>query len=57
MTRPTLLVEVLNNALGLELADFAEARVFIRSPEGSAMLNAWLKSRPDDDGDEGEPAA
>ena len=44
-----LLVRVLNAALGLELADFTEARVFLRSPEGDALLEAWLASHPDDD--------
>ena len=57
-TGRSILADALNRALGLELADFGEARVFLRSREGSGLLDAWLKSRPDDDdGDEGEPAA
>jgi hypothetical protein len=44
-----LLVRVLNAALDLDLADFAEARVFLRSPEGDALLEAWLASHPDND--------
>jgi hypothetical protein len=52
-SRPPLLVKVLNAALGLDLADFAEAREFLLSPEGSEMLDAWLASHPDDS-DDGE---
>jgi len=48
-SHPSLLVTALNAALGLELADFAEARAFINSPEGSEMLDAWLASQPDDE--------
>ena len=47
--QPPLLVRVLNNALGLDLADFTEARVFLRSPEGDALLEAWLAAHRDDD--------
>ena len=46
--RPSLLVKALNGALGLDLADFTEARVFLRSPEGADMLDAWLATRPAD---------
>ena len=47
-SRPPLLVKVLNAALGLDLADFAEARAFLLSDEGAEMLDAWLASHPDD---------
>ena len=56
MTRRAL-VDALNGALGLELADFDEAREFINSPEGSEMLDAWLASHPDDSGGDGERSA
>ena len=48
MTRRAL-TDALNSALGLELADFAEARAFLLSDEGSQMLDAWPASEPDDD--------
>lgn len=47
----SLLVRALNAALGVDLADFAEAKVFLRSPEGAAMLDAWLAGHADDDED------
>jgi hypothetical protein len=43
-----VLVRVLNTVLGLDLADFTEARVFLRSPEGDALLEAWLAAHLDD---------
>lgn len=43
-----LLVKALNAALGLELADFTEARAFLRSPEGDALLEEWLDAHRDD---------
>jgi len=46
-----VLVRVLNTVLGLQLADFAEARVFLRSPEGDALLEAWLLAHLDDSDD------
>ena len=46
--RPSLLVRVLNAALNINLKDFTEARVFLRSPEGSALLEAWLAAHRDD---------
>ena len=57
--RPPLLVKVLNAALGLELADFAEARAFLLSDEGSEMVDDWLASQPDDTDDDapGRPAS
>jgi hypothetical protein len=51
MTARSALADALNHVLGLELADFDEAREFLRSPEGSEMLDAWLASRPDDTAD------
>jgi hypothetical protein len=47
--RPSRLAQVLNAALGLELADFDEARAFLLSYEGSDMLDAWLACHSDDD--------
>ena len=41
------LARMLNNVLGLELADFAEARAFLCSPEGDALLEAWLSTHRD----------
>jgi hypothetical protein len=55
MTRRAL-TDALNHALGLELADFNEARAFLKSPEGSEMLDAWLASHSDDC-DDGEQNA
>jgi hypothetical protein len=49
--RPSLLVRALNKALGLDLADFTEARVFLRSPEGDALLEAWLAAHRNDSSD------
>jgi hypothetical protein len=49
VSRPSLLVKALNAALGLELADFSEARTFLLSDEGSDLLDAWLACHPDDD--------
>ena len=46
MTRRAL-TDALNGALGLELADFNEARAFLQSSEGSEMLDDWLASHPD----------
>jgi hypothetical protein len=51
--RPPLLVRALNAALGLDLVDFNEARVFLRSPEGNALLEGWLAAHRDD-GEDGE---
>jgi hypothetical protein len=48
MTRRAL-TDALNRALGLELADFAEARQFLLSPEGAELLDDWMASDPDDD--------
>jgi hypothetical protein len=50
--RPRLLVVALNAALGLELADFAEAREFMLSEEGAQMLEDWLAARHGDDSGE-----
>jgi hypothetical protein len=50
--RPRLLVVALNAALGLELADFAEAREFMLSEEGTQMLEEWLAARHGDDSGE-----
>jgi hypothetical protein len=44
-----VLVQVLNAALGLDLASFTEAKVFMRSPEGDALLEEWLAAHCDDD--------
>lgn len=58
--RPPLLVRALNAALGIDLADLAEARIFLRSPEGADLLDAWLAGRADDDNDDADdesPAA
>jgi hypothetical protein len=55
MTRRAL-TDALNRALGLELADFAEAREFLRSPEGSQLLDDWLASHPNDSDDGGGSA-
>lgn len=46
-----MLVRVLNAALGLDLADFNEARVFLRSDEGNTLLDDWLAAHLDDPGD------
>ena len=43
------LADALNATLGLDLADFKEARQFLLSPEGSKSLDDWLASHPDDD--------
>lgn len=51
---PPLLVRVLNAALGLDLADFTEAKVFMRSPEGDALLEGWLAAHLNDTEDEQE---
>jgi hypothetical protein len=48
MTRRAL-VDALNSTLGLEIADFTEARAFLLSDEGSEMLDDWLASQPDDE--------
>lgn len=48
-TRPLLIVKVLNAALGLDLASFAEARELLLSDEGDALLEAWLAVHCDDD--------
>jgi len=58
-SRPPVLVKVLNAALGLELADFADARKFLLSDEGSKMLDDWLAAHPDDTDDDppGQPAS
>ena len=48
-SRPPVLVKVLNAALGLDLADFSEARAFLLSDEGSKMLDDWLAAHPDDE--------
>jgi hypothetical protein len=50
--RPRLLVVALNAALGLELADFAEARAFMLSEEGAQMLEDWLATHHGDDSGE-----
>jgi hypothetical protein len=47
------LADALNATLGLDLADFGEAREFLRSHEGWEMLDAWLAAHLDD----GEPNA
>jgi hypothetical protein len=47
--RPRLLVVALNAALGLELADFAEARAFMLSEEGTQMIEDWLAAHHGDD--------
>jgi hypothetical protein len=53
--RPSRLADTLNAALGLDLAGFTEARVFLRSPEGDTMLEAWLATqRAADSGDDDE---
>jgi hypothetical protein len=49
LTARSALADALHRVLGLELADFEEAREFLQSPEGSEMLDTWLASRPDDD--------
>jgi hypothetical protein len=49
--RVPLLVQVLNAALGIDLADFTEARVFLRSPEGDALLEGWLAAHHADSED------
>ncbi|HEX3957845.1 MAG TPA: hypothetical protein VHZ03_14600 [Trebonia sp.] len=49
MTREVL-VKALNAALGLNLADFEEAKQFLQSAEGSQMLDTWLASHPDGTG-------
>jgi hypothetical protein len=54
--RPPLVVRALNTALGLELASFTEARVFLRSPEGHALLEEWLAAHLEDSED-GEQSA
>jgi hypothetical protein len=54
--RLPLLVRILNAALGLDLASFTEAKVFLRSPEGDALLEAWLAAHLDDSED-GEQSA
>lgn len=48
-SRPPLLVRTLNAALGLDLADISDAREFLRSDEGNALLDAWLAAHPDDE--------
>jgi hypothetical protein len=47
MTARSALAGALNRLLGLELADFAEARAFLCSPEGDALLEAWLSTHRD----------
>lgn len=47
-SRPSLLARTLNAALGLDLASFAEAREFLRSDEGDALLEAWLEAHLND---------
>lgn len=51
MRRPSILARVLSAALGLDLADFNEARVFLRSPEGDALLEEWLAAHRNEPGD------
>lgn len=54
--RRSALADALNDALGLDLASFEEAKQFVLSPDGSAALDAWLDTSPDDadDGDRAE---
>jgi hypothetical protein len=47
--RPSSLARALNAALGLELADFDEARTFLMSAEGSDMLEMWLAHHEEDE--------
>jgi hypothetical protein len=48
------LADTLNRLLGLDLADFEEARAFLLSDEGDALLEAWLAAHRDDS-DDAEP--
>lgn len=50
--RPSLLADTLNAALALDLSGWTEARVFLRSPEGDALLEAWLATQRAADGGE-----
>jgi hypothetical protein len=53
--RPRLLVVALNAALGLELADFAEARAWL-SDGGWDRLDEWLAAHRGDDDNDNEEA-
>lgn len=57
MTARSVLADTLNRVLGLDLADFTGARVFLRSPEGDALLEAWLSAHRNDEIPENIPLA
>jgi hypothetical protein len=53
MTARSVLADTLNRILGLELADFDEARAFLTSDEGDALLEGWLSAHRYDRGQPG----